>query len=62
MSSVEGCSRSGLGVSDGTGVGILKIGLVENGAFVDPYDEPYTAMADLMMNFHKEVVDHVGTS
>jgi hypothetical protein len=29
---------------------------------VDPYDEPYTAMTDLMMNFHREVVDHMGTS
>jgi len=31
MSSVGGCSRSSLGVSDGTGVGILKIEEVENG-------------------------------
>lgn len=32
MSSVGGCSRSSLGVSDGTSVGILKIEEVEDGA------------------------------
>jgi hypothetical protein len=32
MSSMGGYSKSSLGVSDGTGVGILKIEEVENGA------------------------------
>ena len=57
----EGCSRSSLGVSDGIGVGIWKIEEVEDGP-LSIHMMNYTAMTDLMMNFNREVVNHMGTS
>ena len=55
-SSVGGCSRNSLGISDGTGIGILKIEEADDGHCRSSYDE------DLTTNLHREVVDDVGTS